>query len=68
MSETTRWELEKLVQKKMTLIRMFKRAMAADDLDVAQVFSDSLDELDDQIARRRETEWHFEVATREGAK
>jgi hypothetical protein len=66
MSETTKSELEKLVQKKLTLIRMFKRAIAADDLDMAQVFSGKLDLLDDRIARRRETEWHFEAATSEG--
>jgi hypothetical protein len=68
MSETTKSELEKLVQKKLTLIRLFNRAMAAGHLDLAQVFSGKLDLLDDRIARRRETEWHFEVATRDGAK
>lgn len=66
MSETTRWELEKLVQKKVTLIRMFKRAIAADDLDMAQVFSGKLNLLEDRIDRWQQTERHFEVAAREG--
>jgi hypothetical protein len=53
-----------LIRKHETLTRIFNRAMAARDFDMAQVFSGKLDTLDDQIARRRETQRHFEVASR----
>ncbi len=63
-TETANRELETMIQKHATLTRLFNRAMAARDFDMAQVFSGKLDALDDQIARRRETQWHFEVASR----
>ena len=61
---TNEQQMYQLIRKHETLTRLFNRAMAARDFDIAQVFSGKLDTLDDQIARRRETQWHFEVASR----
>ncbi len=61
---TNEQEMYQLIRKHETLTRIFNRAMAARDFDMAQVFSGKLDTLDDQIARRRETHRHFEVASR----
>ena len=61
---TNEQEMYQLIRKHETLTRIFNRAMAARDFDMAQVFSGKLDTLDDQIARRRETQRHFEVASR----
>ena len=61
---TNEQQMYQLIRKHETLTRIFNRAMAARDFDMAQVFSGKLDTLDDQIARRRETQRHFEVASR----
>ena len=50
---TNEQQMYQLIRKHETLTRIFNRAMAARDFDMAQVFSGKLDTLDDQIARRQ---------------
>ena len=52
---TNEQKMYQLIRKHETLTRIFNRAMAARDFEIAQVFSASLDELDDQIEASRQT-------------